>query len=254
MRKVVCHLLLALCLLFLTACYRATPEIIVITIPSPVTPDGASIQPSAPGASPAATPLSDTTFSPGATGGGVGPTPVPATPLPTIAPEVAATALSLYQQGSAGQGGDPNFRLIIPDIRVDSGIATLGWHTEKVNGQLTAVWDDPQEAVGYLVSSALPGTKGNTVMIGHNNIYGAVFKHLYDLEAGAVVQVVVQGTRYEYVVSKVILLRETGITPEQKATNLRYFDPTLDTRLTLLSCWPESSNTYRIVVIAKPAN
>jgi hypothetical protein len=79
------------------------------------------------------------------------PTTAP-TPLPTIAPQAAATALSLYQPQLAAQGGDPNFRIAIPVIGVDAGIATLGWHTESQNGQLAAVWDDPQYAVGYLLT------------------------------------------------------------------------------------------------------
>jgi sortase A len=178
----------------------------------------------------------------------------PATPLPTIAPQAAATALGLYQPQLAAQGGDPTFRIAIPDIDVDAGIATLGWHTEDQNGGLVAVWDDPQYAVGYVVSSAIPGANGNTVMIGHNNIFGAVFRKLSELKRGATIDILFQGEHHAFMVTEVKILKETGATPEQQAATLRYFDPTPDTRLTLLSCWPETSNTHRVVVIAKPVN
>lgn len=183
------------------------------------------------------------------------PTVVPTvapTPLPTLAPQAAATALNLYQPQLAAQGGDPNFRIVIPAIGVDAGIASLGWHTESQNGQLLAVWDDPQYAVGYIINSVVPGASGNTVMIGHNNIFGAVFRKLAELKRGATIEVLFQGERYAFTVTEVKILKETGATPEQQAAILRYFDPTPDTRLTLLSCWPESGNTHRVVVVAKP--
>jgi sortase (surface protein transpeptidase) len=88
-------------------------------------------------------------------------------------------------------------------------------------------------------------------MIGHNNIYGSVFKRLVELTRGAKINILFQGQQFEFTVTEVRILREAGATPEQKSATLRYFDPTPDTRLTLLSCWPETSNTHRVVV-AKP--
>ena len=180
-------------------------------------------------------------------------TPPPlATLLPTIPPQAAATALRLYTQQGAGQKADPNYRLIIASISVDSAITTLGWRTETQNGQLVTLWDDPRDAVGYLVNSALPGAPGNTVMIGHNNIFGSVFRQLSALKAGGVIQILMQGRRFNYKVEQVLIRKEVGATAGQKAETLRYFDPTPEARLTLLSCWPESTNTHRVVVIAKP--
>lgn len=177
------------------------------------------------------------------------PTPIISSPTvpPTLAPQAVATTVTLFQNAS-----NPNFRLSIPAIGVASGITTLGWHTEDVNGQKLAVWDDPGAAVGYVVSSAPPGGVGNTVMLGHNNIDGAVFKHLSELSAGARIEVWLDGTLAAYSVSEVLILEEANASPEQRAANLRYLDPTTDIRLTLVSCWPENGNSHRVIVIAYP--
>src|SRR6185436_20596674 len=109
--------------------------------------------------------------------------PAPTAP-PTLAPQAVATSVTLLQNSSQS-----NFRLSIPAIGVDTNVVTLGWHTEDMNGQKSAVWDDPRSAVGYVVSSAPPGATGNTVMLGHNNIYGNVFRRLSELTAGARIEV-----------------------------------------------------------------
>ncbi len=88
--------------------------------------------------------------------------------------------------------------------------------------------------------------------MGHNNIYGAVFQRLSELSAGTRIDVWLDGALTAYSVSEVLILEEAHATPEQRAANLRYLDPTTDTRLTLVSCWPEAGNSHRVVVIAYP--
>ncbi len=50
------------------------------------------------------------------------------------------------------------------------------------------------------------------------------------------------------------LLRELGAPLEQRYQNARWIGPTTDERLTLVTCWPPMGNTYRVIVIAKPAS
>lgn len=147
-------------------------------------------------------------------------------------------------------GGNLPTRLVIPRIELDTIIIPVGW---RVNEDDKVEWDSPANAAGFLVSSAAPGQEGNSVIYGHNNILGEAFKNLDQLQPDDIITVANSGGgTLLYVVEAVEIIEEAGITPEQKAANLAYFDPTEDTRLTLLTCWPYTSNSHRVVIIARP--
>jgi sortase A len=44
--------------------------------------------------------------------------------------------------------------------------------------------------------------------------------------------------------------RDAGIAQRQE--NARWVLPSTDERLTLVTCWPPASNTYRLIVVAVP--
>ncbi|MBI3764204.1 MAG: sortase, partial [Chloroflexi bacterium] len=140
-------------------------------------------------------------------------------------------------------------QLRIAAIGVDTPIVSVGWHLEGDS----AVYDSPGYAAGFLVSSAPPGTVGNTVIYGHNNILGEVFRRFSELKAGDLVEVSTSAQVWRYVVESATIFQEAGITPDQRAANLAYFNPTSDVRLTLLICWPYTDNSHRVAVVAKPA-
>jgi len=117
---------------------------------------------------------------------------------------------------------------------------------------LVGVWDVADYAAGFHRSSAYPGHIGNTVLSGHHNIKGEVFRYVVDLEPGDEVTLYVGERPYRYAVEEKLVLPDKYVSAEQKRENgkwIRYFP---DERLTLVTCWPYTDNTHRVIVIAKP--
>ena len=130
---------------------------------------------------------------------------------------------------------------------------TVGWHTETHNGNLVNVWDVPDHfAAGWLKTSAPLGVKGNTVLDGHHNIEGEVFKNLVNLQEGDTITVYSASQEHMYRVEQKLILKEDGQPIAVLQANAQYIAPTDDERLTLLTCWPPTNNTYRLIIIARP--
>ncbi|CAN5621072.1 hypothetical protein BH10CHL1_BH10CHL1_40940 [soil metagenome] len=149
---------------------------------------------------------------------------------------------------SSGIGPD---RLQIPALGLDTAVAQKGWQlvTQK-NGAQISQWDDVRNAAGWHKNSALPGEIGNVVLSGHNNIYGSVFRELNLLKGGETVYVWKNRVRYAYIVDKVSVLPEKYASKTQQAINAAYLQQTDDQRLTMITCWPLTSNTHRVFVTA----
>jgi sortase A len=47
-------------------------------------------------------------------------------------------------------------------------------------------------------------------------------------------------------------VKERGEPVEARRQNARWMNPTEDERLTMITCWPYTSNTHRLIVVAKP--
>ncbi len=142
-------------------------------------------------------------------------------------------------------------KLEITTLDVATDVIAVGWRTSAEGVQ----WDSPKNAAGFVINSAAPGNVGNTVIYGHNNIEGEVFKNLSDVEAGDEIKLTAEdGTVYLYEVEEVVRFQEQGITADQRLEHLSYFDPTQDQRLTLLTCWPYTGNSHRVAVVAKPTS
>ncbi len=116
-----------------------------------------------------------------------------------------------------------------------------------------AEWEVPDAAAGFHQGTALPGHTGNTVISGHNNLGTEVFRYLVDLKLGDEVILYVGDTPYRYVVSEKELVREQGQSEQVRRQNARWIAPTDDERLTLVTCWPYTGNSHRLIVVAKPA-
>jgi sortase A len=141
---------------------------------------------------------------------------------------------------------------VIPKIGLDSKVVEVGWRLEKQDGQSVSVWDVADYAAGFHRGSAYPGHIGNTVMSGHHNIKGEVFRYIVDLEPGDEVILYTGQVAYRYAVEQKLVLPDRYVSAEQKRQNgqwIRYFP---DERLTLVTCWPYTSNTHRVIVVAKP--
>jgi sortase A len=144
-------------------------------------------------------------------------------------------------------------RIALPTIDVDSSIVEVGWKTTVQDGQAVSEWEVADYAVGFHKTTALPGAPGNTVMSGHNNINGEVFKYLILVKVGDDIFVYADNNIYRFVVEQKLLLKERDMPLDVRLQNAQWIAPTDDVRLTLVSCWPYTSNTHRVIVVAKPA-
>ena len=146
-------------------------------------------------------------------------------------------------------------RLVLDAIERDAPVVELGWDAAKnKTGQVFSEWDVADFAAGWHKNSAKPGQGGNVVLSGHNNIKGAIFRELDQLQRGDRAQLYVDDIVYEYAVDEVLIVPEKHASPQQRAENAQWIRPTNDERLTLVSCWPRDDNTHRIIVVAYPVD
>jgi sortase A len=144
-------------------------------------------------------------------------------------------------------------RIEIPAIGVDTPVVEVGWEARIVNGDaVDNVWQTADFAAGFHRDSARLGEVGNTVLSGHNNIQGSVFRDLYDLKPGDEIILHSAGRRWVYAIENKFVVHEEGASEARRRANAQWIDPTPDERLTLISCYPPWSNTHRVIVVARP--
>lgn len=147
---------------------------------------------------------------------------------------------------------DPE-RINIPAIGLDAPVVLAPALTVTIGGQKFMEWDAPNAfAAGWQQGSARLGETGNTVLNGHHNINGAVFARLRDLSPGDAITVYGGGREFHYKVEQVLKLPERDMPLAQREENARWIIPSTGERLTLVTCWPPVSNTYRLIVVAVP--
>jgi sortase A len=128
----------------------------------------------------------------------------------------------------------------------------IGWYVVEQDGQRFSVWQVADYAVSWHKTSAYPGHNGNVVLNGHHNIKGEVFRYLVDLEVGDHVVLYAGEHVYYYQVEQKMILKEKGEPLEVRLQNASWILPTDDERLTMVTCWPYTNNTHRLVVVALP--
>ncbi len=148
---------------------------------------------------------------------------------------------------------DPPTRIVAPAIELDAKIVTVGWKTVNQDGQKVSVWEVADYAAGWHQNSALPGQQGNVVLSGHHNIKGEVFRYVVDLKPGDTITLYADERPYTYTVVSRFVLKDKGEPEAVREQNARWIGPFPDQRLTLVTCWPYTSNTHRVIVVAKPA-
>jgi LPXTG-site transpeptidase (sortase) family protein len=170
------------------------------------------------------------------------PTPLPPTPSPTPSPTPIPPA------------EDPPTRIVAPAIELDATVVPMGWELVDHDGSMVSEWVVPSNAAGWHMNSALPGHPGNTVLSGHHNIEGKVFRYVVDLNPGDKVTLYVGDTPYSYTVSEKYILKEAGMPLKVRQKNAQWIMPTEDERLTLVTCWPYEwpGNSHRVIVVARP--
>lgn len=152
---------------------------------------------------------------------------------------------------TASSPGIPT-RLRIPSIGVNAAVVPIGWNPVTRNGQTTLEWEVADFAAGWHENSAQPGDVGNVVLSGHNNIRGMVFRRLSEINVGDEITLSVGDQVFTYTVLDRFIVKEKGEPLAVRQANARWIGPFADTRLTLVSCWPFTNNTHRVIVIARP--
>ncbi len=179
-------------------------------------------------------------------------TPVMLESIPTLTPTLAAP---LQPTAIAQPLGTAPTRIRISAIRLDAPVVPIDWEVIETTAGAQGIWKVPDwRAAGWHNTSALLGVPGNTVLNGHNTTYGEVFRDLYKLQEGA--EIVLEGegsSTYTYTVESLYILKEANQPLEVRLENARYILPTMDERLTLVTCHPYGSIQNRLIVIARPA-
>lgn len=202
----------------------AAPLPSLTSVPPTATPTVTSIPPTT---TPTATPTATPTFTPIST-----PT---ATPTPLRPPAIS-----------------PPTRLMIPALEVDIPVVEVGWNTMGEGEAAKQVWVVADYAASFHRTSAYPGRPGNTVVSGHNNIRGEVFRDLEKLAPGDEVIVYVGATAYPYAVAETHILPDKWVSEEEKLENAKWIGYFPEERLTLVTCWPYEGNSHRVIVVARP--
>lgn len=177
---------------------------------------------------------------------------LPETPIQATLPSVAAADLApriIYLPPVPNQPS----RLVIPVLGLDIPVVAVGLMTINTDTGSFQQWQVPNApASGWHNTSAVLGQLGNTVFNGHHNIYGEVFRDLAQLEIGDTITLYTGETPYHYQVTQNELLPELWQTDETRLANAQWIGQTDDERITLVTCWPYTGNSHRLVIVAKP--
>ncbi len=167
---------------------------------------------------------------------------------PTVISDKSRPNADTYGSQSSGLAPD---RLFISRINLDVPIVPVGYNIIDSGSQDYDQWLTPnQYAAGWHVTSALLGLPGNTVLNGHHNAYGMVFKDLIKLQIGDGISVYSGSVEFRYQVVANVLLPERFEPLSTRIENARWIAPSQDERITLITCWPQDSNTHRVVIVA----
>ncbi|MDT8306993.1 MAG: sortase [Anaerolineae bacterium] len=146
-------------------------------------------------------------------------------------------------------------RIVIPALAIDAPVREVRLERFEQEGQPLFRWQVPDEyAAGWHVDSAALGYRGNTVLNGHHNVHGAIFGDLISLPTGADIYLYdLDGNGYHYQVTEQELIPERDESVALRRANAHWMERKPDERITIITCWPRTDNTHRLVVVAKPA-
>jgi LPXTG-site transpeptidase (sortase) family protein len=164
-------------------------------------------------------------------------TPMPSA-TPTLTPSPTATPMPM-----------PARRLSIPAIGLNTSVKES---SPRRQGNGSYIWDPPAYAAGHYDSSGDPGEGRNIVFQGHNNIYGEVFRDLDRLAPGDEIILLTDAGDFRYQVLQSIIIPYVGHEAQAVPQILALTGPQSSETVTLISCWPYSTYTSRIIVVAVP--
>jgi LPXTG-site transpeptidase (sortase) family protein len=176
-------------------------------------------------------------------------------PTPTLAAAVPAELIT----PTANPAGDwplPDhvdvaYWLSIPAIGVEAPVIALAPRQYEVDGRLVLRLPVPNSySVAWDSTSAEPGFSGNVILTGHHNVYGGVFRQLHELTVGTEIALWSEYGVFSYYISEMIYLEEEDQPFSVRAGHAQWLGQTADTRVTLITCWPHSTSTHRLIVVA----
>ena len=168
---------------------------------------------------------------------------------------VGPVAVATVEPLPAGAGMPPT-RLLIPALGLDTPVQTMGWKVIEDAKGVRSEWDVVDFAAGHHINSAFPGEPGNVVLSAHNNIGGAVFQSVCvigepGVDFGLGDEMLLEdelGRRFIYRVNGWRRIEEANASISERQENAQYLNPTAFAQLTLVTCWPPTSNTHRVIV------
>lgn len=183
------------------------------------------------------------------------PTPsptIPPTAVPGAPTSIPEPALPFPTPVTRQPSDSPPTRLSIPKISLDIPVVPVGVKTINKVGGSRVIWADVPNAGAFHQTSAYPGHPGNTVINGHRDILGSVFRNLNKVDVGDEIIVYAGEVEYPYHVTETLIVPDAFASAKQRDENLRLIGYMPEERLTLVTCTPIGLATHRLLVIAKP--
>jgi sortase A len=143
----------------------------------------------------------------------------------------------------------PATRLSIPAIGLNTSVVE-SYPRQQADGSF--IWEPANYAAGHYNSSGNPGGGRNIVFNGHNNMAGEVFRDLNKLVPGDAIILLTDAGEFQYQVQQTIIIPYVGHEAEANVEIGVLSAPQSSEMVTLISCWPYSTYTSRIVVVAVP--
>lgn len=140
----------------------------------------------------------------------------------------------------------------IPSLGVDSPVLPVGWTDPDQAEDGSVQWRTADFGAGLHAGSARLGEAGNTVISGHNNIGGAVFRRLAELAPGDTITLGAGGRDWTYTVERRFIVPEEDASEARRRANAGWIESSPDERVTLVSCYPPWGNSHRVIVVARP--
>lgn len=142
----------------------------------------------------------------------------------------------------------------VPAVGIDTEIVEVGYDVVDVQGHRVREWEVAEYAAGHHKTSASPGEGGNTVITGHNDWKGEVFRTLEYVEPGNEVLIETEDAEHTYVIEEIHMRREVGVSMEERLATGKFMAEMPEERVTLITCWPYGVNDHRVIVVAKPVD
>jgi len=109
-------------------------------------------------------------------------------------------------------------RIIIPSVKIDNGV----YKAKINNGQ----WETTDKGISYLVSSPIPGEKGNSILYGHN--WESLLGKLTGVKPGEKIDIIMSNGE-----KKIFTIQFTSVVDPNETHIL---SQTKDNRLTIYTC------------------